>query len=125
MKLLLALAAFVVLTSCAGSAPPEVSVTPGVVTVAISTPLPTGADIIIRIVEVSGPDRAVVGTRQAPAGASEYPVEYRKAAVKPEQSYGLEIVATAEGKTIFLNKKPYYVLTRGNPDRVTVELDRR
>ena len=98
---------------------------PGVVTVAISTPLPTGADIIIRIVEVSGPDRAVVGKRQAPAGAPEYPVEYRKAAVKPDQSYGLEIVATAEGKTIFLNKKPYYVLTRGNPDRVTVELDKR
>ena len=125
---MLLFAALAALVSCAGS-PESASVVPGVVTVTMQSPaaaaLPAGAEVIIRIVEVSGPDRAVVGTLKAPAGAPEYRVEYRKAGVRAGQSYGLEIVIAAEGKTVYLNRKPYFVLTRGNPDRVNVELEKR
>ena len=102
-------------------------IAPGFVTVNLQMPEapPPGADVYIRIIEVSGPDRALVGSLKSHADLKEYKVEYRQARIRPQQSYGLEIVVMADGKSIYKNKKPYLVLTNGNPDRITAEVEKR
>jgi hypothetical protein len=101
--------------------------TPGFVAVTLQYPEtpPAGAEAYIRIVEISGPDRALVGSLKAHADLPEFKVEYRNGRIRQDQTYGLEIVVMAEGKSVFHNKKPYLVLTQGHPDRVTAEVERK
>jgi len=114
-----------------GSSSPEANA-PRIVAVTIMLPdpapaaLPADATLDIRVVEVSGPDRAVVGSLQPgqppPRAGVEYKVECTASRIRDSQSYGLEVAIVSGGKVILRNKKPYYVLTRGNPDRVQVEV---
>jgi hypothetical protein len=129
MKQLLpaALSALVLLSCGDGVVRGPDKVAPGFVTVTLQTPEPPppGAEVYIRVVEISGPDRALVGSLKAHADIREYKVEYRAGRIKQDQSYGLEIVVMAEGKSVYHNKKPYLVLTKGNPDRITAEVERK
>jgi uncharacterized lipoprotein YbaY len=77
------------------------------------------------VVEVGGPDRALVGSLKAHADLPEFRIPYRGERIKPDQSYGLEIVVMVDGKSAYLNKKPYYVITKGNPQTVEAELEKR
>jgi uncharacterized lipoprotein YbaY len=86
---------------------------------------PPGAEVFIRVVEVTGPDRALVGSLKAKADVPEYRVPYRKERIKADQSYGLEINLMVDGKPAYRNTKPYYVITKGNPEQVTVEMEKR
>jgi uncharacterized lipoprotein YbaY len=114
-----------------GSGSPE-SAAPRTVVVSLMFPdpapaLPADATLDIRVVEVSGPDRAVVGSlsqasQGPPRTGVEYKLECSGSRIRESQSYGLEVAVVSGGKAILRNKKPYYVLTRGNPDRVQVEV---
>lgn len=116
--------------SSKGSGEPQASsmrtVTVQVSLPANTAPLPAGAAIDIRVVEVSGPDRAIVGTLQpAPAMSPDggtYAVECKASRIREAASYGLEVAVVANGKALYRNRQAYYVLTRGNPDHVRVQL---
>lgn len=125
MKYLLLLFALLV-SSCGRVREPEPAA-PGTLTVKLQLPdaAPASSEVYIRVVEVSGPDRALVGSLKAKGDLPEYRIPYRKERIKQDQSYGLEIVMMVEGKSAYLNKKPYFVITKGNPETVVAELEKR
>lgn len=84
--------------------------------------LPPGTQISIRVVEVSGPDRAIIGNVTAPPGQSEYRIECKGARVRDTETYGLEVAAVVDGRAVAMNRSPYYLFTKGNGDKATVEL---
>jgi uncharacterized lipoprotein YbaY len=127
MKLLLLLPLLSLFAiSCGTYRQPEPAA-PGTLTVKLQLPegAPGSSEVYIRVVEVSGPDRALVGSLKAHGDLPEYRVPYRKERIKQDQSYGLEIVMMVDGKSAYLNKKPYFVITKGNPETVTAELEKR
>jgi hypothetical protein len=69
--------------------------------------LPPGTQVSIRVVEVSGPDRAIIGSLTAPPGQTEYRVECKAARIRESESYGLEVAAVADGRAIAMNRSPY------------------
>lgn len=103
-----------------GSAPaPDRLVT---VSLSFAEPPPAGSSIDIRVVEVSGPDRAIAGSLTAPAGTGPFEIRIPGSRVRDSQQYGLELHVVQNGAAIMRNAEPYYVLTRGNPDRVSARL---
>lgn len=86
--------------------------------------VPPGAELSIRVVEVSGPDRAIVGSTSVAdfQQSATYNVGCLASKIRDSQSYGLEVAVALGGKLVFRNASPHYVLTRGNPDRATVPL---
>ena len=110
------------LLSCGGRE--SVQVPDKVVTVKIVMPAepPPESEISIRVVEVSGPDRAIVGTLTAPATVGPFEVKCPANRIRDNQQYGLEITVVHIGTTVFRNKEPYLVLTKGNPSQVTATL---
>jgi hypothetical protein len=106
---------------CGGASAPAAD---RVVTVAVdyATPPPAGSAIDIRVVEVSGPDRAIAQTFTAPATAGPFEIRVPANRVRDTQQYGLEIHVVQNGASLMRNREPYFVLTRGNPDRVTAKL---
>jgi uncharacterized lipoprotein YbaY len=126
MKHLLLIVALVGLFACGTYRQPEPAA-PGTLSVKLQLPeaAPASSEVYIRVVEVSGPDRALVGSLKAKGDLPEYRIPYRKERIKPDQSYGLEIVMMVDGKSAYLNKKPYFVITKGNPETVTAELEKR
>jgi uncharacterized lipoprotein YbaY len=110
--------------SCGTYRKPEPAA-PGTLSVKLQLPQapPVNSEVYIRVVEVSGPDRALVGTLKAHGDLPEYRIPYRKERIRQDQSYGLEIVMMVDGKAAYQNYKPYFVITKGNPEAVTVELE--
>src|SRR5436190_2909300 len=103
------------LTAC-GSATQADSNAVHVVTVQVEVgdmTLPAAAEISVRVVEVSGPDRAVVGSLTALAGQPQYRVECKASRIRETQSYGLEVAAVVGGRAVCMNKAPHYVFTKG------------
>lgn len=113
-----------VLVGCSASAPPVADRTV-TVNVSYAEAPPANASIDIRVVEVSGPDRAIAGSLNAPATAGPFEIRIPAQRIKETQQYGLEIHVVDNGVAILRNREPYYVLTRGNPDRVNATLVRR
>lgn len=96
------------------------------VEVTYAEPPPPASTIDIRVVEVSGPDRAIAGSMSAPASlAGPFRVVCPAGKVRESQQYGLEIHVVQNGVSILRNRDPFYVLTRGNPDHVSVPLVRK
>ncbi len=127
MKLLLALTMIGLLAASCGTYREPEPAAPGTLSVKLQLTegTPAGSEVYIRVVEVSGPDRALVGSLKAHGDLPEYRVPYRKDRIRQDQSYGLEIVMMVDGKSAYLNKKPYFVITKGNPESVTAELEKR
>ncbi len=113
-----------------GTAPPPPPAASRIVTVQVSladgAKAPQNAELSIRVVEMSGPDRAVAGSISVPGFVPgvEHKIECKASRIRETQSYGLEVALVESGSAIYRNKTPYYVLTRGNPDRVSVVLDK-
>jgi uncharacterized lipoprotein YbaY len=128
MKCLLALVLAVFSAACQQKTPDAAGGASRPVSVEVQLPagetVPQGSELSIRVVEVSGPDRAIVGSTSVASfdKSGTFVVECTGSRVRDTQSYGLEVAVVAGGKLMFRNASPHYVLTRGNPDRATVPL---
>lgn len=93
------------------------------VNVTYATPPPEGSAVDIRVVEVSGPDRAIAQSFTAPATtAGPFEIRIPAPRIRDSQQYGLEIHVVQNGASLMRNREPHFVLTRGNPDQVTASL---
>lgn len=120
----------VLLSACGGSGGEGKSAPLRTVTVEVQLPSgevpPPGAELSIRVVEVSGPDRAVVGSLSIAdfTRGGTFPIGCNGSRIRDNQSYGLEVAVAAGGRLLYRNPSAHYVLTRGNPDRASVLLSK-
>ena len=87
-------------------------------------PLPAGAEILVRVVEITGPDRRVIAQMKSVLGPgqSSVAVNYDPALVQPQYDYNVEVSVIAGGKPVAASAGNALVLSKGRGERVRVEL---
>mgnify|MGYP005852030811 CR=1 FL=1 len=128
----LAVAAALALSACAGApaagesghAVPSIT---GQVSASAAAPLPAGAELIVRVYDVSRMDAParVMGEQRQPLERLPAPFQvfYDPAAILPQHTYAVSARVETGGQLLYINTRAHHVITRGQPTRIDVEVE--
>lgn len=93
-----------------------------------NAPLPADALVTVQLENISRPHYVVRNGqstfRPAPyaGGAIEFTLNYDRSYIDPNDTYRLSAYVTSRGQTLYVPARPEYVVTRGNPTRIQMQL---
>lgn len=120
-----ALSALIVLTGCR-DAVRKVEVAQKTLTIEFTADrvIPSGAELRVRLVEISGPDRRALVNTTVPLGENQstVTVNYNPALVQEAHDYILEVTAVLNGKTLATSAGETLMLTKGRGSEAKVQL---
>lgn len=117
------------LALAAGAAPSraEVPSVTGRVTAAAPVTLPSNAELIVRVYDVSKMDAPakLMGEQRQPVGSLPlaFQVFYDPAMILPPHTYAASARIEAGGKLLYISTRTYHVITRDHPTRIDIEVE--